>query len=624
MVSTRQQSAFILLVAGAVMMHFYFYNIDLNPQSLDILYGGIALQVLSVVTVSLDLLRKKDKSEISLSFYALYVFAFALSQATINLTRFSLLPGTDLLAEVNVAEQTLRLSYWDFSRVSEHRYMSSLAVTVLPTVFARFTGINDMYTVFALINTLFISLTPVLLILLVTRFFNDIRLGILSSILVVQNYFFYYTLDLIMKSTIAYVLLILSIICLTYKSRKYQFLSIVFLSALVFVHYTIGILAFIFMTTLILFRTLLTRNNLEMHRSNILYLRGLTIVGCIVAVWVVFAATSVFVSIVDVIRSVLGEVLNLASGLPLTGNMLRQGAEVGYVTSSPAGPAVTIFFEIQSGLMLLGGLFLFASVADRRYQGRRFGRFIAKIPSASDMYGYLEENTDAYVLAGLSVLCLLVAWFVLPVVSSQISIFRIANFSLIVTPFFMAVVLYRFLNSASRRFLQVFALVFLLLMLPMNMMIPNQERNVLYHPIDSLEPAKQLDVLSSQYQTGYAQQLTGWMTKHLPADADVRTDAVGRYAIKTLLPVNSTIQWTQSDTPNKWPTYNGTDRYFLVNGISIENRTWIYAKLQGRQYVYLNSPTFFGDWQNLIFNSGEFYIFQHSSEETDDSSTAAN
>ncbi|MCL5318792.1 MAG: hypothetical protein M1503_11110, partial [Thaumarchaeota archaeon] len=257
-----KKNAFILLVAGAVLMHFYLYNVDLNPQSIYILYGGIALQVLSVVTMSLDLMKKRDQSEISRSFYALYVFAFALSQAAINLTRFSLLPGTDLLAEVNVAEQTFQLSHWDFSLVSEHRYMSSLAVTVLPAVFAGVTGIKDMYTVFALINTVFTSLTPVLLIFLVARFFNDIRLGILSPILLVQNYFFYYTLDLIMKSTIAYVLLILSLLCLTYKTREYRFLSVVFLSALVFVHYTIGILAFFFMTTLFLFRTLLTRHNL--------------------------------------------------------------------------------------------------------------------------------------------------------------------------------------------------------------------------------------------------------------------------------------------------------------------------------------------------------------------------
>ncbi len=613
MASARQQNAFILLVAGAVLMHFYLYNVDLNPQSIFVLYGGIVLQVLSIVTVSLDLLKRRE-SEISLSFYALYVFAFALSQAAINITRFSLLPGTDLLAEVNVAEQTLQLSHWDFSLVSEHRYMSSLAVTVLPAVFAGVTGIRDMNTVFGIINTFFISLTPVLLILLVVRFFKDIRLGVLSAILVVQNYFFYYTLDLIMKSTIAYALLILSILCLTYKTREYRFLNIVFLSALVFVHYTIGILAFFFMATLFLFRILLTRHNLVMHRSNIVYLRGLIVVGCIVVGWIVFAATSVLASIVDIVRSVFGTALNLASGLTLTSNTLRQGAEVGYVVSAPAGAAVTIFFEIQSGLMLLGGLFLFTSIANRRLQGRRLGRIIAKLPSATNRYRHPEENTDAYVLAGLSVLCLLVAWFVLPVASSQISVFRIANFSLIVTPFFMAVVLYRFLNPSSRRTLQVLALIFLLLMLPMNMMIPNQERNVLYHQIDSLDPEKQLDILSSQYQTGYAQQLTAWMTKHLPADADVRTDAVGRYVVKTLLPVNSTIQWTQSNTPNKWPTYNDTDRYFLMNGISIENRTWIFAKLQGREYISLDSPAFFGERQNLIFNSGEFYIFQHSSD----------
>ncbi|MCL5318791.1 MAG: hypothetical protein M1503_11105, partial [Thaumarchaeota archaeon] len=259
-----------------------------------------------------------------------------------------------------------------------------------------------------------------------------------------------------------------------------------------------------------------------MHRSNIVYLRGLVVVGCIVVVWVVFAATSVFASIVDIVISVLGAALNLASGLPFTSNAMRQGAEVGYIVSSPAGSAVTIFLEIQSALMLLGGLFLFAGVANRRFQGRRLGRIIARLPSASEMYRHLEESTDAYVLAGLIVLCLLAAWFVLPVASSQISIFRLMNFSLIVTPFFMAVVLYRFLNPGSRRVLQVFALVFLLLMLPMNMMIPNQERNVLYHQIDSLDPEKQLDVLSSQYQTVYAQQLTGWMKKYLPANADVR------------------------------------------------------------------------------------------------------
>ncbi|MCL5318790.1 MAG: hypothetical protein M1503_11100, partial [Thaumarchaeota archaeon] len=95
-----------------------------------------------------------------------------------------------------------------------------------------------------------------------------------------------------------------------------------------------------------------------------------------------------------------------------------------------------------------------------------------------------------------------------------------------------------------------------------------------------------------------------------------------RYIVKTLLPVNSTIQWMQSDTPNKWPMYNGTDRYFLVNGISIENRTWIFARLQGREYVRLNSPAFFGERQNLIFNSGEFYIFRHSLGTTTDSSAA--
>lgn len=604
--STRQRILYTVLVAGSVIMHFYFYNVDLNPQPIFILYLGIALQATSSTTLLLDLLKKED-SEVSLSFYSLYIFTLAFSQTMINLTRFSILPGTDLLVEVQTAQVTFDENRWDFSRVSTERYASSLAVTILPSVFAGATGVSNIYYLVGSLNSIFGSLIPVISAFVVSRLFGTVKIGIFSSVLLAQNYFFYYSVNLIMKTTLAVTLLLLGILCSTYKNRGYKALGAVFLSLVVAMHYTIGILALFFLASLSFIGRLM-----KDHQSSTPLIHGsvLAIVAGAVVGWLTLVSRPVSNNIGNILTSSGTLISELSTRLTAGRSSLLKGAETGYVLAAPLDPVGSAFLYGQNALILLGAVILSAEVIQSRINWTYLKPLLTTLSSRVKIWRDPDGSSATYILAGFSFLALSAAWIVLPVVSSHLSTFRMLGLGLMIAPFFMAVALYRFLGSLV--ILKAFAIIFLLLMLPMNMLITSHERSVLYHPIERLEPARQLDMMSTQYPTNYDLQLAQWLTKYLPSGGQVRTDAVGRFAMRVFLPSNANISWVQTYEPQGWTTYRDPSRYFLLNEKSVEHDLWAMARLRDIRFKTMDFSSFFGVGQNLIYNSEGFYLLNHA------------
>ena len=82
--------------------------------------------------------------------------------------------------------------------------------------------------------------------------------------------------------------------------------------------------------------------------------------------------------------------------------------------------------------------------------------------------------------------------------------------------------------------------------------------------------------------------------------------------MKTFLPVDTTVAWEVSADPGEWPTYTNTTRYFLLNEISMREGTWAIVRLGAHYFSSFEVSPLFDEGQNLIFNSGRFFLLKHA------------
>ncbi len=565
-----------LLGGGATLFHLSLYSLSTShPWPLYALLAGIFLQASSTTLFAVQLFKNNGDPGFSNTFCSQFLFVLSLSLSLTRLSRFSGFSGFDFPREGQVLENTVRNDYWDPGLGPFSNYQSSLAVTVLPTMLSHALQV-PAETIFLLQTFLFLAMLPLVVLAVVKSLTGDMRLATVSGLLVAQNWFFFGA-HVIGKTSPALFLAALAFYCLTRQDGALQSLGVLFSLGVAMSHYTIALLVIFLLLSLVVFAKAVTPvlRSLPYFSSSSqvpVSMRYILLSVGLITLWLSFAAPNVLSDAGLAARQVSFSFSNLASG--------PKRVDTSLAVSGSAGPLVTGWFDFQNGLIGLGGLIML-----NRYRGGR-----ATGPLAS------------WILVGSSLIILLGAWIVLPWLSVRVESTRILAMILPFVGMFPASMLmhgswYRF------RIWKIMALGIIFLMIPMNLMLPNQERNILFHQPSSFSLDKNLDLDSSYLPSQSNVATAAWASNYLPTEKPVEVDAVGRYALLTALPFPPRFGFAEETSP----AYN-FKRYDILSSYLMEDKIWSVATLGTRILISADPAPFFSPHHDILYSSPRFWI----------------
>jgi hypothetical protein len=567
-----------LFGSGAVVYHLSLYSLSTeNPLPFLALLGGILLQALSATLFVGQLIRAgPELTGRQRNLQILYVLLFSTSMAFTRLSRYAGFNGFDFVQESTILQNTLATGYWDPTLGQLSNYQSSLAITMLPTMTSGIVHVPGALA-FLFQTFILIALLPLAVHPIVNSMTGSFRLATLSSLLLAQNWF-YFGQHLIGKTTVALFICVLAFYCLTQKKNNLRAFGIFLSLGVAMSHYTISLfLVFILLSYFALSKIVvpIIRVAPFFRKSPSIGFNTLPIVTSIllIVLWLSFAAPMVLPTATSSAEQALSSINQLASG--------PKGASASLALSTTAGPIVTGWFDFQNALIGLGGLLML-----NRYRKGRLG-----------------EGLAIWTLVGLSLVMLLAAWIVLPYLSVRVESTRILNMILPFTIVFTAVLLVRTLRPPSR-LATIAVLCLILLMLPMNLQLSNQANNVLFHTENSLPLDKQFDADTGTVPTFSNYAMVIWVDQNIPSNKPVEVDALGRYALTTVLPFPHELNYSQEELPPF--TFH---RYTILSSYFVNRAIWSSTILGASVEIPGEDPSyFFSPAHNVLYSSPKFWI----------------
>jgi uncharacterized membrane protein len=481
--------------------------------------------------------------------------------------RFDTFSGVDNLREYRAAEITLtqgwntRGSIQRATAVESLPYLSCLGVTVFPGIFSVVSGM-DLVTVFKFCLSAIVCLKPILVYLNVREVFGRRELAALSAILYSQLYFVFYSFNT--RDSIATVFLLCALLVffkLIRKQRK-AFLPLLcmFIFGIVVSHYTIAyfsnIILLVFILTLYV-ASKLGKKGLNLLRINLrkphvgAHLAGYACVFCVILslAWFSFVPTSPFFQ----------HLQSMAHSFTPSIPQPARGMQTGYIVQSPLGPLVENWFRFEVVLALVGFLFLaFAVKKSLRMllwlsAGGLFfvGFLISFVPYAWSAFG---EFTRVYRM-GFPFLSVFIAFILIK------------------------------LDKKSKGAVLI---LFLLLNLPMNMLLPIHYRYVLYHPEESVSP----DLAVTQaYVTEAEFEMSKWIRNYVRTTTPISVDQRGYYS----------MYYTNNELYLCVDTLDFKSEYLVLHHFAIKYGLWV---PYGMGVTQSNQTRSLIDSNNVIFNDG--------------------
>lgn len=504
-----------------------------------------------------------------------------------GVTRFGMgAQDVDLRHEIQVAQNTYVNERWDSSLEKFSKYVSCLSVTIFPTILSKVTGINIVGT-FLLTMRLLSASVPIFVLVIINFITKNRTVAFLSALLFTLNYFFFTMSVNYMKTTLAIIFSLLVVYCLFHKSRKYTFLAMLFSIGVVTSHYNTVYFTVYVLVSMLLFPLFLYK--IAPNKAKVLLKQRfftntfLVIFLVIIFTWQIFYSPMTFNEVARLISELVTRLKSFDFGF--------KTSETSYIVSSPKGPIITMWFDLQNILIGIGGLLAL------------FSFFKGKIVKGKEV---------TWILAGCSLLGLLSTWFVLPVLSVDVSPSRVVYISLAFFSYFLALIIRRALNSR----LLPFAVLFLLLMLPMNMMLPSHQNDMLYHPESALQPERVADSLISGYVSKTAVEASNWVSANIKTGKIIKADYLGASSLRLLMPFPRVpIELEVRDVP--YPQFSSSE-YLLLEDFYIRNGLWI-VSTWATGLIFkpaMNSTVFFYEpLNNVIYNSNR-YVLLYFSENT--------
>jgi len=553
-------------------MSYLIYVASGESNAMTLFLGVIMMSLATTGTLYSLIADGRNTEGISPVYH--YVFVLILSVCIVLMypSRF-LLFGSDTLTEWQTVRYLSSLGRW----IPFDLNSNSLPLSTVPVMLAQVTGlgIDVSYWVLSVILVLFM---PFLVIAVIKALGYELRPSLAISILYVQLWFYLSAVEAWpFKTRFALIFAMLSLLSLFQRERPHRFLSQMFMLGVVVSHYTISylfglLLLFLYIIPIVHGR-IFQQHSPNMHRM--LNSKTIAVYFTIMLSWLIYAATIGWISTVQAGRTLIDALMNMAFG--------ETASTTSYAFESPRGPIVTAWFNLQNLLFLVGGFL--------------------------SLYYYIRGRIKSprlaiWIFAG-NFLLLLTAFWAFTSLSGSIDTYRVIVFSL---PFF-AFFLHSFLKRVITAHVDLFKLLgvlFLVLMLPMNMMLPDYQNDSLFVAESSLSPFRAFASIGGRI-TPIDIEMAQFMEMLVPEGSTIHGDyAFVLFATRLMSSPSKIIAKAAS-----YPVLANGD-YLLVHGHYLRHGFWL-SPLAGKfirgvgRYsfettVYISRETLFGPGTNIIYS----------------------
>jgi len=425
-----------------------------------------------------------------------------------NSIRWNVLSGADVLWEYRTARDVMRDGWWSWKLADEYRYYSCLSISVLPVMISGIMGI-DLLSVFTYVLPVICSLVPIFIYILAYETFHKPEIAFLSAIIYAESYFTIPSFGReIKRQPIAIIFMLCILIILSKimmkqkedlkKNRTLEILLVIFTFGVVVSHYTISffLLAILMFFCLIfaifyMFKSFSSKRlkiePLSIHqlRIGVLYFIFFTVL-CVS--WNIIVSPRYTMQYFDYISSIL------------TGTTKKSPIQLETnVVLDVLGPIVTFWLLFVIGLGVIGFLLL-----------TRTSKDIKKL---------------ILFISGGFILVLYPLWIIRPYESSwYMSLTRFIGVSFIFLCVFAAYTLFK----VNRRTRGVFTILFILLNLPINILLPVYHNYVLYSSEKSISP----DIAIRQlYNDRHDFAVALWVSNFIDPNEVISSDTHGAHTL---------------------------------------------------------------------------------------------
>jgi uncharacterized membrane protein len=451
--------AIFLTTIGAMMLVWYLRFVETGVP-IQLLFVGVILLSFGDM-LALAMLQAKSRN-----FHFLFVL-FLTTFILINMydIRFGSLQGSDVLYEFQTARTTSEQGTWALERPYWNNYLSSISVSLVPSLLSEITGLN-LFLTFEIIMRLVATLLPLMLFVTTKEIFRNTKLAGLSALLFSQLYFNFTLLPSLMRqfmAEIAFVLTIFILIRMYQKKSSNLWAWAIPLTMSVFglvaYHYTVAYWAAIVLLFLFLFEFAVSsvpKRILQIIKgSQLVHGRTLFRVEYFLLFLVLLVSWTVVTNLAPFVTDLHNQFYLLSGGTPSASGQYQ----VNWLAGSPAGPITTAWFLLEGILAAIGFLY-----------------FIFRVPK--------KTRHLPWAIGALVMFAAVAIWISPSFSGGLIYLDRVYLIGSIFFTTFSAGILLK-INSRFR-FLIV---IFILLNLPINMLLIPHQRYVLYHRESDVAPA---------------------------------------------------------------------------------------------------------------------------------------
>lgn len=196
-----------------------------------------------IVIISIIYLFIGFGDKIPKDLYPLLIWSIAISVLLHRTLISNYIHMYDVYGEYFVASSVIRNQLWDPLSVQYAQYETVISVTLLPSIFHYFCDI-DLTWIYKIIFPFYLSLIPVGLFMIYTRYFDQ-KLSFFAVILTVSFFKFFTEIPFVSKQIIAqyfFVMLLLLIFSAHLPSAQLRLLIILFGCSIIVSHYGIAVL----------------------------------------------------------------------------------------------------------------------------------------------------------------------------------------------------------------------------------------------------------------------------------------------------------------------------------------------------------------------------------------------
>jgi uncharacterized membrane protein len=547
----------LLCAIGSIPFLYFFGTVDAGTP-LPVLLIGVALLSTSCL---LSLVTVEDNSK---NYHFIFFLYFStLIFFTMFRIRFDSLPYGDVLAEYRTAQNTLEQGTWLLERSEWERYLSSISVSLTPAIVSQITGL-DLLFLFKYGYMIVTAILPVALYYLVDEVFANAKVSATSSVLFSQLYFNHRKLMNLTRQQVTEVHLVLFLLVLfkiafrkRVSNRSYGFLLLVFLISLITGHYTINyfalaiVLAMFLASFVIPYLPQRITNLFQLKTDRIKHIVNQRLFLLIIVLSLVWWSTAQFTNFQsDIVQQITNLFFKTSQ---------ETYYQVGFIGSSPLGPIVTAWVDIQAGSAAIGFLYV--------------------------VFRYRKGHKMVYWLIASAVMFAAMAFWLTPG-QSYTGAYpdRIYIIGYLFFASFTAYILHRFWEKKYARILFV---AFILLNLPMNMFLPAYSEYVHYN-VESNVPATK----NIKRMTPHTAELVlqAWINDNLPPE----TTSVHSYFFG-----NINLFYIRDEVMGASMPLNAS--YVFLDHLTLNHGLWRTGELG---YDVLNLTAVLNE-RGLVYNSGQ-------------------